>query len=168
MKLPLSYITRNLWRRKTRTLLTAVGIALVIFVSLMMLALSRGVTASVRDTAEPDNVMVLSKGAETLEFSAIDRNVLQVVRFSPLVAERNGERLASPEIYFTTNVEAPDGTSAQALIRGVLPIALQVHRQVRVTAGRVRVPRSSDGAPPARRDYAARPSRDSRPGPRRA
>lgn len=138
MKLPLSYNTRNLWRRKTRTLLTAAGIALVIFVSLMMLALSNGVTASIRDTAEPDNVMVLSKGAETLEFSAIDRNVLQVVRFSPLVAERNGERLASPELYFTTALEIPGSSAppAQALIRGVLPVALQVHGQVRVTAGR--------------------------------
>lgn len=136
MKLPFSYNWRNLWRRKTRTLLTAAGIALVIFVSLMMLALSKGVTASIRDTAQPDNVMVLSKGAETLEFSAIDRNVLEVVRFSPLVAERDGQRLASPELYFTSNVEVPGREPAQALIRGVLPVALKVHRQVRVTGGR--------------------------------
>lgn len=136
MKLPFSYNIRNLWRRKTRTFLTAAGVALVVFVSLLMLALAQGVTASIRDTAEPDNVMVLSKGAETLEFSAIDRNVLQVVRFSPLVAERNGERLASPEIYFTSAIETAPGTTSQALLRGVLPIALQVHRQVRVTAGR--------------------------------
>ncbi len=136
MTLPLSYNTRNLWRRKTRTLLTAAGIALVVFISLMMLALAKGVTASIRDTAEPNNVMVLSKGAETLEFSAIDRNVLQIVRFSPLVAERNGERLASPEIYFTSAIEVVPGQTAQALMRGVLPVAMQVHRQVRVTVGR--------------------------------
>ena len=138
MKLPFSYNWRNLWRRKTRTLLTALSIALVIFVSLMMLALSRGVTASIRDTAEPDNVLVLSKGAETLEFSAIDRRVLEVVRFSPLVAEQEGERLASPELYFTSAVEVPgsDAPPSQGLIRGVLPVALKVHRQVRVTAGR--------------------------------
>lgn len=138
MALPFSYNWRNLWRRKTRTLLTATGIALVIFVSLMMLALSKGVNASIRDTAQPDNVIVLTKGAETLEFSAIDRKVLEVVRFSPLVAERDGQRLASPELYFTTATEIPGSAAppAQGLIRGVLPVALQVHRQVRVTSGR--------------------------------
>lgn len=138
MNLPFSYNWRNLWRRKTRTLLTVAGIALVVFVSLMMLALSNGVTASIRDTAQPDNVLVLSKGAETIEFSAIDPKVLEVVRFSSLVAERDGERLASPELYFTSAVEVPgaNGPSAQGLIRGVRPIALRVHRQARVTSGR--------------------------------
>lgn len=137
MKLPFSYNWRNLWRRKTRTVMTTLGIALVIFVSLMMLALSRGVTASIRDTADPANVLVLSKGAETLEFSAIDRKVLEVVKFSALVAEEEGQRLASPELYFTSAIEVPGFPGPrQGILRGALPVALKVHRNVRVTAGR--------------------------------
>ena len=101
MGLPLSYNWRNVWRRKSRTAFTVLGISLSIFISLMLLALSKGIRGSIQNTAEPDNVLVLVKGAETMEFSAIDRSVLEAVRFSDLVAEKDGQRLASPEVYFT-------------------------------------------------------------------
>lgn len=136
MALPLSYNWRNVWRRKSRTGFTVLGISLAIFVSLMMLALSNGIRASIQNTAEPDNVLVLTKGAETLEFSAIDRQVLDVIRFSDLVAEQNGERLASPEVYFTSTVDVAGFATGQGLVRGVLPVALQVHRQVHMTEGK--------------------------------
>jgi ABC-type lipoprotein release transport system permease subunit len=135
MGLPLSYNWRNVWRRKSRTGFTILGISLAIFISLMMLALASGIRGSIQNSAEPDNVLVLSKGAETLEFSAIDRQILDAVRFSEAVAEQNGERLASPEVYFTTTAEVPDSAPAQGLIRGVLPVALQIHRQVRISEG---------------------------------
>ena len=112
------------------------GISLAIFISLMMLALSNGIRGSIQNTAEPDNVLVLVKGAETMEFSAIDRSVLEAVRFSDLVAEKDGQRLASPEVYITSTVEVPGSPAAQGLIRGVLPVSLLVHRQVHVTEGR--------------------------------
>ena len=136
MGLPLSYNWRNVWRRKSRTGFTVLGISLAIFISLMMLALSNGIRGSIQNTAEPDNVLVLVKGAETIEFSAIDRSVLEAVRFSDLVAEKDGQRLASPEVYFTSTVEVPGSPAAQGLIRGVLPVALLVHRQVHITEGR--------------------------------
>jgi hypothetical protein len=57
--------------------------------------------------------------------------------FSPYVALKDGQPLASPELYFTTQVEtASRAPSAQALLRGVLPPALAVHDQVRLMAGR--------------------------------
>ncbi|MDX2081285.1 MAG: ABC transporter permease [Terrimicrobiaceae bacterium] len=137
MALPLRYNLRSLSRRKTRATMTALGIGLAVLVSVLMLALSTGLMNSIRATGHPLNVLVTSKGAETTEFSAIDPAVLDVLRFSPYVAVENGHPLASPEIYFTTQVEtAPGARPAQALVRGVLPTALSVHDQVRLSAGR--------------------------------
>ena len=74
----------------------------------------------------------------TTEFSAIDLRVLDILRFSPYVALADGQPLASPELYFTTQVEtapgAPFGASSGALRS---PAWLStVHDQVRLMAGR--------------------------------
>ena len=135
MALPLKYNWRSLTARKARTALTALGIGLAVFVALTMLALAEGLSKSIRETGQPLNALVVSKGAETMEFSAIDRNVVDALRFSPQVAEEAGQRLASPEAYFTTEVQAGDA-SAQGLVRGVLPVASKVHDQVKLAAGR--------------------------------
>jgi putative ABC transport system permease protein len=137
MALPLRYNFRSLLRRKTRAAMNALGIGLAALVSMLMLALSTGLMNSIRATGHPLNVLVTSKGAETTEFSAIDLRVLDVLRFSPDVALKDGQPLASPELYFTTQVEtAPGVPAATALVRGVLPLALGVNDQVRVTTGR--------------------------------
>ena len=137
MALPLRYNFRSLLRRKTRAAMTALGIGLAVLVSVLMLALSTGLMNSIRATGHPLNVLVTSKGAETTEFSAINLRVLDVLRFSPYVALKDGQPLASPELYFTTQVEtAPGAPSAQALVRCVLPLALAVHEEVRLMAGR--------------------------------
>ena len=136
MALPLRYNFRSLLRRKTRAAMTALGIGLAVLVSVLMLALSTGLMNSIRATGHPLNVLVTSKGAETTEFSAIDLRVLDVLRFSPYVALKDGQPLASPELYFTTQVETAPGPAAPALVRGVLPLALGVNDQVRVTTGR--------------------------------
>lgn len=138
MALPLCYNLRSLLRRKTRAAMTALGIGLAVLVSVLMLALSTGLMNSIRTTGHPLNVLVTSKGAETTEFSAIDPAVLDVLRFSPYVATSGGRALASPEVYFTSQVETgPGARPAQALVRGILPSALSVHDQVRLAAGRV-------------------------------
>jgi len=137
MKLPLRYNFRSLLRRKTRAAMTAGGIGLAVLVAVLMLALATGLTNSIRDTGHPLNALVTSKGAETIEFSAIDPAVLEVLRFSPHVATAEGRPLASPEVFFTTQAEiAPGREPTQALVRGVLPVALGVHDQVRLTSGR--------------------------------
>ena len=137
MALPLRYNFRSLLRRKTQAAMTALGIGLAVLVSVLMLALSTGLMNSIRATGHPLNVLVTSKGAETTEFSAIDLGVLEVLRFSPDVALKDGQPLASPEVYFMMQVEiAPGSPSAPALVRGVLPLALGVNGQVRLTTGR--------------------------------
>lgn len=139
MKLPLRYNIRSVAQRKARSTLTAAGVAVAIFVSILMLALSRGLINSTRGTASPDNAIVLSKGAESMEFSAIDPSVFHLLRSSEYIQTDGGETLASPEAYLSAFVQFPEdgGVSGEkrGVVRGVWPVALKVHDQVRVVAG---------------------------------
>lgn len=136
--LPLRYNLRSLLLRPTRALLTAAGIGLSVLVAVLMLALAVGLMNSIRDTGHPLNVLVTSSGAQTIEFSAVDRQVHEVLRSSPHVAEADGRALASPELFFTSLKEVtPGAPPVQALLRGVLPVALAVHDQVKVIQGRL-------------------------------
>lgn len=138
MKLPLRYNLRSVLQRKARSTLTAAGVAVAIFVSIMMLALSRGLINSTRGTASPDNAIVLSKGAESMEFSAIDPAVFHRLRSSEHIQTEGGETLASPEAYLSEFVQFPEGGvigEKRGAVRGVWPVALKVHDQVRIVAG---------------------------------
>ncbi len=134
MALPFRYNWRSLARRPSRTILTTVGIGLSVFVALVMLALAHGISASIRATGHPLNVLVTAKGAETIEFSALDRSTAAVLEASPYIATVSGGLLVSPELFFAATHEH-NRTSSQALVRGVRPVAAAVHDQVRLTAG---------------------------------
>ncbi len=71
---PYHYILRNLWVRKLTTLLTAGGMALVVFVFAVVLMLSEGLKATLVDTGSRDNVVIIRRGAETEVQSGIDRD----------------------------------------------------------------------------------------------
>lgn len=134
MRLPLHYSVRSVLQRKTRSLLTSGGVAIAIFVSILMVALSRGLLQSTRGTASAENVIVLSKGAESMEFSAIDPGDFHRLKTSELIRSDEGVPLASPEAYLSTFV-AVGGSERRGVVRGVWPVALAAHEQVRIVSG---------------------------------
>ncbi|MCW0008402.1 ABC transporter permease, partial [Burkholderia pseudomallei] len=98
MAIPLAYIARNLWARRLTTVLTAGGMALVVFVFATVLMLDAGLTKTLVSTGEPDNVVVIRKGAETEVQSAIDHRQANVIETHPSVAlGADGRPLASKE-----------------------------------------------------------------------
>ena len=84
--LPLSYIARNLWVRRVTTVLTALGMALVVYVFATVLMMSEGIRATLVATGQPDNVVVLRKGAGAEINSAIARTQAAVVESLPGIA----------------------------------------------------------------------------------
>ena len=70
---PLMYIARNLRVRRVTTLLTAAGMALVVYVFATVLMMSEGIRATRVATGQPDNLIVLRKGAGAESISAISR-----------------------------------------------------------------------------------------------
>ena len=53
MKIPFSYVARNLWVRKLTTALTAGGMALVVFVFAAVLMLDAGLKKTLVSTGQP-------------------------------------------------------------------------------------------------------------------
>jgi len=139
LRLPLKYNLRSLTQRPLRSLLTIVGVGLAVFLSVMMLGLSRGLVASTIATGEELNVLVLSTGAEAMEFSALDPTALNVLQTAGGIATSMGQALASPETYINSLAklagDSREGTPV--LVRGVREdVALAVHPQVHISEGR--------------------------------
>jgi ABC-type antimicrobial peptide transport system permease subunit len=146
MAIPLSYVARNLWARRLTTLLTAGGLALVVFVFSTVLMLDAGLQKTLVSTGEEDNVVVIRKGAETEVQSAIERNQANVMEMHPSVAMgADGRPLASKEIVVLISL-AKIGSErlSNVVIRGVSPLGLALRPQVRLVEGRMFRPGSSE------------------------
>ena len=61
--IPLSYSVRSAFQRRTRTALTVAVIALVVLAVTLMMSLVSGIRRTLVATGEPDNFIVLRKGA---------------------------------------------------------------------------------------------------------
>ena len=63
MAIPLAYNVRNLFVRRWTTAFTVGGIALVVAVTMLLAALVGGLKRMLVTTGDPDNLVVLRKGA---------------------------------------------------------------------------------------------------------
>lgn len=156
MKIPPSYIARNLWARRLTTGLTAAGLALVVFVFAAVLMLNEGLRATMVTTGEYDNVVMIRRSAETEVQSIVSREQASVAASHPAVAlGRDGLPLASRETVVLIALDKRDsGQRSNVLIRGVGAYAADLRPQVKLTAGRMFRPGSSEiiaGASVARR-----------------
>ncbi|NRR33428.1 ABC transporter permease [Oxalobacteraceae bacterium] len=156
MKIPLSYIARNLWARRLTTVLTAAGLALVVFVFATVLMLNEGLRNTLVTTGEYDNVVLIRRSAETEVQSGIDRVQAGVAASHPAIAVgADGEAMVSKEtvVLISLNKRGSDKPS-NVVIRGVSPRGLTLRPQVKLTAGRMFRPGASEiiaGASIARR-----------------
>jgi ABC-type lipoprotein release transport system permease subunit len=146
MTIPLAYVARNLWARRLTTLLTAGGLALVVFVFATVLMLDAGLQKTLVSTGEEDNVVVIRKGAETEVQSGIDRNQANVMEMHPAVAMgADGRPLASKETVVLISLpKAGSGQVANVVIRGVSPHGLGLRPQIRMVEGRMFRPGSAE------------------------
>ena len=138
MAIPLKYNVRSLLVRRVSTAMTAGGIALVVAVFVIVMALVAGLNSAISDTGDPDNVIVLRKGATTETYSAIQLDQFDAMKFLPQIRrEPDGEVDASPELPVQALMERVGGGRDNIVVRGVLPIALKVHPKVKIVEGRM-------------------------------
>lgn len=137
MGIPLKYNLRNLLVRKTTTALTAFGIAMVILVFVALSALVYGLRYTIDQTGSADNVMILSQSATSISTSSLDRNLIQEVKYLPEVKSSSaGEPLVSAELVIDENLYLEKLKDFfPTPMRGVEPIAFQVHDDVKIIQG---------------------------------
>lgn len=145
-QIPLSYIARNLWVRRVTTLLTAGGMALVVFVFATVLMMSEGIRATLVATGQVDNVLVLRKGAGAEINSGIDRGQAAIIESLPGIATNgNGLRLLSKEPVVLNNLpKRSNGKPSNVTVRGTSVLALELRPQVQLKQGRMFRPGSSE------------------------
>jgi ABC-type antimicrobial peptide transport system permease subunit len=145
-QLPLRYVARNLWVRRVTTLLTAGGMALVVYVFATVLMMSEGIRATLVATGQPDNVMVLRKGAGAEINSGIAREQAAIVASLPgLATDGQGRALLSREpVVLNTLPKRDSGQPSNVTVRGTSDIGLMLRPQVRMVQGRMFTPGTSE------------------------
>lgn len=156
MKIPLSYVARNLWARRLTTALTGAGLALVVFVFATVLMLDEGLRNTLVTTGEYDNVVLIRRSADTEVQSSVDRAQANIVASHPAIAlGADGRPMLSKETVVLISLNKRGSAKpSNVIIRGIAPRGLALRPQVRLTAGRMFRPGASEiiaGASIARR-----------------
>jgi putative ABC transport system permease protein len=139
MKLPFSYNLRNLWVRRTTTLMTALGIGLTVAVLLSILALVGGLRNAFSSTGVEGNVLVMRQSAESELSSNFTRTQFQDLKLrSGIKRDEAGQPLASLEMVSTVLLESIDYESGINIsIRGLKPDpGFKLRPAIKIAAGR--------------------------------
>ena len=144
MALPLTYSWRNLFVRASATWTTVGGIALVVLVIILLIALVAGIQHTLVSTARPNTLMVMRPGSSSEMVSVVQREQIQALRYLPGIARTaEGDPLVSPELLVQPFLHLADGRREPIVVRGVTPMGFRFHDQLHFVAGRA--PRPSLG-----------------------
>jgi ABC-type antimicrobial peptide transport system permease subunit len=137
--LPLPYIARNLWVRRLTTVLTAGGMALVVFVFAAVLMLDAGLRKTLVATGSPDNVLAVRKGAQSEVQSGVARDQAALVESMPQIARgADGEPLVSREVVVLNSlIKVTTGARSNVPVRGISEMGLRLRPQVQLVQGRL-------------------------------
>jgi putative ABC transport system permease protein len=144
MGVPFSYSLRNLWTRRLTTILTASGMALVVFVFAAILMLAEGLRKTLVETGSTDNVIVIRRSSGSEVQSGIDRQQASIVETQPEVAiGEDGHPLLAKEIVVLISLPKR-GTNKESniTIRGIGASSLALRPQVKLIEGRMPKPGS--------------------------
>lgn len=138
MPLPLSYNVRSVRSRWRLTLLAVLGIALVVAVFTVLLAMSEGFATALRSTGRTDNAMIVLRGSNSELGSQVRLDHRKMILDNDLLFRRpDGQALASWEwVVILALPRKSDGRRTNVTLRAVPPQAFEVRGGIRVTAGR--------------------------------
>ena len=146
MAVPIQYVFRNLWTRRLTTLLTAGGVALVMFVFATVLMLDAGLRRTLVTTGEYDNVVAIRRAAETEIQSGVTREQANILESLPGIARApDGDPMVSKEVLVLISLKKSGADKpSNVIIRGTSADGFALRPQVRLTAGRAPAPGSAE------------------------
>ena len=124
--------------RKATAAMTAGGIAMVVAVFVMTLAIAQGFRATLVASGSPDNAIVLRKSATAETVSAVLRTDVPIIESLPQIARgADGRPLASSELVVIIALpRQTDNQPANVPVRGVGPRAYEVRDSLKIVEGR--------------------------------
>ena len=147
--IPLIYNVRSLTRRKVTTLVTMLGMALVVGVFSTVLMLRNGIRETLVTAGNADNVIVLRKGSTAEITSAVDREQAKLLssRDEVMLDPKDGKPMVDPQlavlIFAQKSGGGPDDGS-NVFVRGASDRTLSLHPIVKVMEGRWFAPGTSE------------------------
>jgi len=104
MNLLAAYSFRNVMARRLTSILTIVGIGLVVFVFCAVLMLSNGLKETLVDTGNRDNAIVIRKASQTEISSILSLDMANVIRADQAIArDKDGSPLITGELVVLIN-----------------------------------------------------------------
>lgn len=120
-------------------------IALVVVACSLLLGLISSLKRTLVSTGDPMTLVVLRKGSGNDGSSQIGLNAYRDVRFFDGIARNTRDQpLVSPELVVQPFARTVEGGRENLLVRGVEPMAFEVHPEVKITDGRMFVPSSGE------------------------
>jgi putative ABC transport system permease protein len=138
MGLVSSYNLRSMVVRKGTAAMTAMGIAMVVAVFVMTLAIAQGFQATLVASGSLQNAIILRKAATSETVSAVLRSEVPLIENFPQIARgTDGRPLASPELVVIIAVpRQSDNQPANVPVRGVGQKAFEVRDTIKFVEGR--------------------------------
>jgi putative ABC transport system permease protein len=133
-----NYNLRSMTVRKGTAAMTAMGIAMVVAVFVMTMAIAQGFRGALVASGSNENAILLRKGATSETVSGVLRTQLPIIESLPQLARaRDGHPLASPELVVIIALpRANDGAPANVPVRGVGPLAFEIRDSLHFVEGR--------------------------------
>jgi len=138
MGLITNYNLRSMVVRKGTAAMTAGGIAMVVAVFVMTMAIAQGFRGALVASGSNENAILLRKGATSETVSAVLRPQLPIIESMPQVARASdGHPLVSPElVVIISQPRTSDGNPANVPLRGVGPKAFEIRNTLKFVEGR--------------------------------
>ena len=129
---------RSIRARLGSSSVAVIGIAGVVLVFVAVLSIAEGVAATMKASGDPDVVLVLRAGSDTEMTSGLGGDAARIIQDAPGIAhDASGTPITSPELFVV--VDHPlkrSGSPANVPLRGVTPIAFEVHKNLKIVEGR--------------------------------
>jgi putative ABC transport system permease protein len=133
---PIRYNFRSVMERRATSLMTIMGVALVSMIFILVFGFAAGLNQSLLNAGEDRNVIVMARGVTSENESFVPHQSVEILRVRPEIAtNQQHQPLLSRESIVGVNVSRTRGAKEFALLRGVDPIAYQVHPHLQLVEG---------------------------------
>ncbi len=133
---PIRYNIRSLLERRATSLMTILGVALVSMIFVIVFGFTAGLRQSLLNAGEDRNVIVMARGVTSENESFVPHQAIEILRVRPEIAtNEQHQALLSPESIAGVNISRTRGAKEFALLRGVDPIAYEVHSNLHLRGG---------------------------------
>lgn len=144
--IPSSYTLRNLLNHKVTSLLTLLGVMLVVFVFAAVLMLADGLLKTLVSTGADDNAIVIRKASQTEVTSVIFRDQADIVSTYPEIKTgADGLPMFTNELYvLIAGQKRQTGDNSNIVVRGVTEHSISIRPNVKLIEGRMWKPGTAE------------------------